>query len=372
MKRLISITAAVLFFVSGCVSKTAPPTAQNMPSSALIPPWPNAEVFAAPDLSINVSVGQEFIVEYDSDYLAPRFDASSIPPGIAVQLDSRREGITLNHTIMWYLFKAKAPGTANITIKQVNRFGDVELGRKNFTVNVAPPVPNISGNTTLNPWPNAQVFAVTAVPINVSVGQEFVIKFNQFTSSNVDFQPANVVVVESKQFVQNPGVTIPDGTTWILFKAVAAGRTNVSVTETTRFGDPLRTKTFTVIVGPADTSSWIDITYLQPIPESVLSITTFSFHNALFVRFSGSSILSDGATFFSQLYEDGKPCLWWPVDQPIIVKNYFWTISTPLGVNGSPDSMESGHDYLIVLYNDSTKAERHFLVGNGPPANVTK
>ncbi len=110
---------------------------------------------------------------------------------------------------------------------------------------------NISGNTTPNPWPNAQMFAVTAVPINVSVGQQFVIKFNQFTSSNVDFQPANVVVVESKQFVQNPGVTIPDGTTWILFKAVAAGNTKVSVTETTRFGDPLQTKTFTINVGPA-------------------------------------------------------------------------------------------------------------------------
>lgn len=231
---------------------------------------------------------------------------------------------------------------------------------------------NISGNTTLNPWPNTQVFAVTTVPINVSVGQEFVIKFNQFTASNITFQPTNVVIVESKQFVQNPSTVLPDGTTWILFKAVTAGSTKVSVTETTRFGDPLQTKSLTVNVGPADNGSWIDITYLRPIPESVLTINTFSFHNSLFVRFSGSSTLPDGTTFFSQLYEDGKPCLWWPVDQPIIVKNYFWTVITPLGVNGSPNSMEVGHDYLIVLYDDSTKAEHHFFVDEGPPANVTK
>jgi hypothetical protein len=147
MKRIISIVAAALIFVSGCVPKTSPPTNQNTTNSSVL-----------------------------------------------------------------------IPST----------------------------VPNISGNTTLNPWPNAQVFPLTAVPINVSVGQEFVIKFNQFTSSNVGFQPANVVVVESKQFVQNPGAIIPDGTTWILFKAVAAGSTSVSVIETTRFGDPLRTKTFTI------------------------------------------------------------------------------------------------------------------------------
>lgn len=117
---------------------------------------------------------------------------------------------------------------------------------------------------------------------------------------------------------------------------------------------------------------WPDITSLPFASENVLYVNEFQFHASLFVRFSGNTTLSDGTIIFSQFYEDDGPCLWWPVNQPIKIENGFWTIITPLGVNGSPDTMIPGRDYYIVVYSDSLKAGHHFLVGSGPPANVTR
>lgn len=116
---------------------------------------------------------------------------------------------------------------------------------------VTPPPSSNASPSNGNPWPNAEVFTNWNESINVTVGQEFVIPYSQFTSANVNFQPANVIILVSKQFVQNPATVIPDGTTWILFKAVAVGSTKVSVTLTTRFGDPLQTKTIAINVSPA-------------------------------------------------------------------------------------------------------------------------
>lgn len=115
---------------------------------------------------------------------------------------------------------------------------------------------------------------------------------------------------------------------------------------------------------------WPDTSAIPLAQENVLFINGFSFHDSLFVRFSGNSTLPEGTILFSQLYEDSKPSVWWPVNQPIIVGNSFWTIITPLGVNGSPDTIVPGHDYYLIVYKNSLKAEHHFFVDSGPPADV--
>ena len=290
-KKTLGLLLACVTMLTGCVAPKNPPPSQNLTTnvstgvaSNITTPWPDVPVFTRFDNSaINVTVGQEFVIRYDFyNSLVSSFEISYQPDGVVVNLNEtqkRQDFPSLDGT-EWFLFKAVTAGTTNLTIGERGHLMPVGfVTQQVFTINVGSsqpasiPTQNISPNTTTNtsvyptgnPWPNVQVFTniFTSLnpSINVTLGQEFVIPYNQFTTSNIGFQPADIVVFESKQFVQNPGVIIPDGTTWILFKAVAVGTTKVLVTEATRFYDPLLTKTLTINVGPASTQNTTGIAF---------------------------------------------------------------------------------------------------------------
>lgn len=260
-----------------------------------------------------------------------------------------------------------------ITIAAVLMLGCLVIAGGCGTKPASLPPQNTTSPALTPPWQNIEVFADAAMPINVTVGQEFIIKFNQFTSSNVDFQPANVVVVESKQFVQNPGVIIPDGTTWILFKAVAAGSTKVSVTETTRFGDPLQTKTFMVSVEPPSANisgstvfiPWSDRAIFadQTIPINVgvgqEFVIRYYYFNNMFASFQANFTSANTVSILGENYGA-------PAGQPDPATGSHWYLLKAVKEGSTNLTIrEFGH------LNTGEQSQRTFTINVGPIAPQT-
>ena len=255
-KTLVYFLVAVLA-LTGCVSKVQPP-AQNTSASLsdnITSPWPHITVYSDENTTVNVTFGQGFVIRYDFfNSINSTFQVDYQPADVLnlVETQLSIKPLALDGT-EWFLFQAADVGNTNVTIGELSHLMPAGfVSQKTFTVRVEPPTVIVPGSPTGNPWPDVKVFSNLFSnqnpSLNVTVGQEFVIPYSQFTASNVSFQPPNVVIAESRQFVQNPSAPTPDGITWILYKAVAEGSTNVSVTETTRFRDPMQTKTLTINV----------------------------------------------------------------------------------------------------------------------------
>ena len=127
LTRLIVITLAALFFLSACTNPKPPA------------PWEGKQVFIDETKTINVDVGEEFIISYECYHDAfPLFDIIYVPDDIVTLLDEKggNAGDSIGHTIGWFLFKALKVGETDLTITETNHQETKPSSQKTFRINV--------------------------------------------------------------------------------------------------------------------------------------------------------------------------------------------------------------------------------------------
>jgi hypothetical protein len=114
------------------------------------PPWPNTTVFSDEATTINATVGQRFIIQYDfSRNLFPVFEEEENPRDVVILLS--RQGTLNSHGdppsgTYWFLFQGAQPGSANITLKEFAHSNSNPQSQKTFTIAVS--IQNSAGNYT--------------------------------------------------------------------------------------------------------------------------------------------------------------------------------------------------------------------------------
>lgn len=102
------------------------------------------------------------------------------------------------------------------------------------------------------------------------------------------------------------------------------------------------------------------------------SITIESVHVAPGDRivFAGRSTLPGGMCLQTQLYADGDPEVWWPVDTCVAVQNGAWRIVVPLGEGEAPGELDPTVEYTLHAWQQddpSVEAEVFWFDLAGPP-----
>lgn len=87
------------------------------------------------------------------------------------------------------------------------------------------------------------------------------------------------------------------------------------------------------------------------------------------VAFAGQSNLPNGTCLETQLYADGDPETWWPMDTCVVVQDGAWQITVPLGEEGAPDKLDPTVEYRVrVWQRDNPAIESVFYFDlAGPP-----
>lgn len=115
------------------------PTSQINPS-LLNPLWTNANVFIYETNTINVDVGERFIIRYDyHGIMFGHFDATDYPKDVVAFLGStpNSSGAQPVDGVIWFFFQAKTPGFTRITIREFGHLTAIApLSQRTFLVNV--------------------------------------------------------------------------------------------------------------------------------------------------------------------------------------------------------------------------------------------
>lgn len=119
----------------------------------------------------------------------------------------------------------------------------------------------------------------------------------------------------------------------------------------------------TFACGKETTPKWTDTSLLPLASQDELDVTGVSIYLNNFITFRGTAEFPDGTVLLSQLFEDDKALLWWPIDQQIKVDGGRWEIKVLIG-----DNRLSSPYYRLIVYNPSVKTTFSFNLKGPPPA----
>lgn len=91
----------------------------------------------------------------------------------------------------------------------------------------------------------------------------------------------------------------------------------------------------------------------QPIngqSKAEIDIQHIEVHRGDQIVFSGETTLSEGECIFSQLFEDGTPVGWWPVDKCFLVTGVDWQFAVPLGEGSAPEEIDDSAQYRLQVW----------------------
>lgn len=88
------------------------------------------------------------------------------------------------------------------------------------------------------------------------------------------------------------------------------------------------------------------------------------------IQFSGKSSLADGLCVQTQLFENGVPVTWWPINECITLDQGEWSISVTLGEQDAPQELAEMTPYTVRAWafdNPELQSELFFLDIAPPP-----
>jgi len=131
----------LILILSSCSRGTPAGTQTDNAYPSLIPPWQNSEVFYDETVTINIELGDKFIIRYDYYHdLFPIFERSYDQSPTIISFLEERDESTYEFQdfdgIRWFLFQAVHTGDVTLTIKHFTHQSDVVQDQKTFKIHV--------------------------------------------------------------------------------------------------------------------------------------------------------------------------------------------------------------------------------------------
>jgi|GEM_PF-2691433 len=87
------------------------------------------------------------------------------------------------------------------------------------------------------------------------------------------------------------------------------------------------------------------------------------------IRYGGESLLPEGACLQTQLFADGAPVMWWPINTCVPVTAGRWRIEVPLGVGDAPAALDPAALYTLRAWDfEDPQRQSLLLLLDLPPA----